>query len=161
MKTKLVYVLVSSKEDLYWEQCLISVMSARYQMPQAQIYLVCDDQTNDSLRGIREEIKQFITKLIVIPFDKNIEKLRRSRILKVTLRKIISGDFLYIDCDTLITHSLGEIDNFSFSLAAVLDGHCIFKKHPMFDFFVKQNKHLNYPIDKIVKYFNGGVMYVK
>lgn len=96
MKTKLVYVLVSSKEDLYWEQCLISVMSARYQMPQAQIYLVCDDQTNDSLRGIREEIKQFITKLIVIPFDKNIEKLRRSRILKVTLRKIISGDFLYI-----------------------------------------------------------------
>lgn len=36
-----------------------------------------------------------------------------------------------------------------------------FQKHPMFDFFVKQNKHLNYPIDKIVKYFNGGVMYVK
>ena len=161
MKTKLVYVLVSSKEDLYWEQCLISVMSARYQMPQAQIYLVCDDQTNDSLRGIREEIKQFITKLIVIPFDNNVEKLRRSRILKVTLRKIISGDFLYIDCDTLITYSLDEIDNFSFSLAAVLDGHCIFKKHPMFDFFVKQNKHLDYPIDKIVKYFNGGVMYVK
>ena len=138
MKTKLVYVLVSSKEDFYWEQCLISVMSARYQMPQAQIYLVCDDKTNDSLYGIREEIKQFITKLIVIPFDNNVEKVRRSRILKVTLRKIINGDFLYIDCDTLITHSLDDIDNFSFSLAAVLDGHCIFKKHPMFDFFVKR-----------------------
>lgn len=66
-ENKVSICLVSSKEDLYWEQCLISVMSARYQMPQAQIYLVCDDQTNDSLRGIREEIKQFITKLIVIP----------------------------------------------------------------------------------------------
>lgn len=34
----------------------------------------CDDQTNDSLCGKREEIKQFITKLIVIPFDKDVKK---------------------------------------------------------------------------------------
>lgn len=45
MNTKIVYVLSSDENDLFWEQCLISVMSARHHMPNSTIYLVCDDTT--------------------------------------------------------------------------------------------------------------------
>ena len=54
MKTKIAYVLVSSHRDLFWEQCLISVMSLRHHMPDAHTVLVCDTETKESLKaGIR------------------------------------------------------------------------------------------------------------
>lgn len=162
MKTKIAYVLVSSNKDLFWEQCLISVMSARYYMPDACTVLVCDTETKNSLNdGIRNDIVRYFSEIISIPFDDKIENIKRSRILKISLREVIKGDFLYIDCDTLITQPLYDIDNLSCSIAAVLDGHCLFKSHPMREFFLKQNMYLNYAHDRIVKYFNGGVMYVK
>ena len=162
MKTKIAYVLVSSNEDLFWEQCLISVMSVRHYMPDAYTVLVCDTETKNSLNDdIRNDITNFFSEIISISFDDKIGNTRRSRILKVSLRKIITGDFLYIDCDTLITQQLCDIDNLSYPIAAVLDGHCLFKSHPMREFFLKQNRRLDYAHDRIIKYFNGGVMYVK
>lgn len=162
MKTKIVYVLVSSKKDFFWEQCLISVMSARYHMPKVHTVLICDTETKESLcDAIRNQIAQYFSEIIAIPFGNNVDMTKRSRILKVSLRNIVTGDFLYIDCDTLITQPLYDIDNFPYTIAAVLDGHCPFKCNPMREFFLLQNKHLNYPLDKINKYYNGGVMYVK
>ena len=162
MKTKIAYVLVSSHRDLFWEQCLISVMSLRHHMPDAHTVLVCDTETKESLKaGIRNELSNYFSEIISISFDEKTGNTKRSRILKVTLREIITGDFLYIDCDTLITQQLCDIDNLSYPIAAVLDGHCLFKSHPMREFFLKQNKHLDYAHDSIVKYFNAGVMYVK
>ena len=162
MKTKIAYVLVSSHKDLFWEQCLISVMSVRQYMPDAHTVLVCDTDTKESLNdGIRNDISKYFSEIISISFDEKVGNTMRSRILKVTLREIITGDFLYIDCDTLITQQLSDIDNLTYPIAAVLDGHCLFKSHPMREFFLKQNKHLDYAHDRIVKYFNAGVMYVK
>lgn len=162
MITKIVYVLVSSKKDFFWEQCLISIMSVRHLMPEAYTVLVCDTETKESLcDNIRNQITQYFSEIIAIPFENDVEKTKRSRILKVSLRNIVNGDFLYIDCDTLITQPLYEIDSFPYTIAAVLDGHCLFKCNPMREFFLSQNKHLNYPHDKICKYYNGGVMYVK
>lgn len=162
MKTKIAYVLVSSHKDLFWEQCLISVMSVRHHMPDAHTVLVCDTETKESLNdGIRNDISKYFSEIISISFDEKVGNTMRSRILKVTLREIITGDFLYIDCDTLITQQLSDIDNLTCPIAAVLEGHCLFKSHPMREFFLKQNKHLDYAHDRIVKYFNAGVMYVK
>ena len=162
MKTKIAYVLVSSHKDLYWEQCLISVMSVRHHMPDAHTVLVCDTETKETLNdGIRNDISKYFSDIISISFDEKVGNTMRSRILKVTLRDIIIGDFLYIDCDTLITQKLSDIDNLTYPIAAVLEGHCLFKSHPMREFFLKQNKHLDYAHDRIVKYFNAGVMYVK
>ena len=159
MKTKIAYALVIFQKDLFWEQCLISVMSVRHHMPDAHTVLVCDTETKESLNdGIRNDISKYFSEIISISFDEKVGNTMRSRILKVTLREIITGDFLYIDCDTLITQQLSDIDNLTYPIAAVLDGHCLFKSHPMREFFLKQNKHLDYAHDRIVKYFNAGVM---
>lgn len=52
------------------------------------------------------------------------------------------GD-LYVDCDTLITQPLYEIDSFPYTIAAVLMADGPFKCNPMREFFLLQNKHLN------------------
>lgn len=161
MRTKLVYVLVSTPKDFFWEQCLISVMSAKNLMPSCNVTLVCDDITRDSLVDVRQQILDFIDEIIVLRFDKNIKAVERSRLIKVNLRNTISGDYLYIDCDTLIIEDLSDVDNLNVNVGAVLEGHCMLKSHPMINYFARQNKHLRYDFNSVIQYFNAGVMYVR
>lgn len=140
MKTKIVYVLASSQEDYFLEQCLISLKFLRKYNPEAYVVLVCDDTTESSLNGNRQDIKLLINELKSIQFERPVNKVERSRLMKVNLRKYVEGDFLYIDCDTIIVNDLSEIDNFTFSIGAVLDGHQPLKSHPMRSYFKKQNQ---------------------
>lgn len=161
MKTKIVYVLASSSSDFFYEQCLVSIKSAKVHNPSADIILVCDNKTKDSFVGLRSEIISLVSDVIDIHFDDAINNLERSRRMKVNLRSYINGDFLYIDSDTLIVQDLSDIDNCLFSLAAILDGHCRLKKHVMRSYFYKQNLNINPDIVNEESYFNGGVIYSK
>ncbi|HRK80934.1 MAG TPA: hypothetical protein PLZ12_05795 [Saprospiraceae bacterium] len=161
MKTKLLYILSSSEADTYLESALISIYSARFRMPDANITLLVDDITNNSFTGSRKELLNFITENIVVNFDIDIDFKVRSRLLKTNMRNHVSGDFLYIDCDTLIASSLNDIDNCKFDIAAVLDGHTVLRKHPVYEIFAKQSSVFNYPFEKVENYFSGGAMYVK
>lgn len=163
MKTKLVYVLTCAPEATYIEQALISIWSARYHNPDAHIVLIVDDKTNLLLVGKRAELLDYISEKMVVelPVDMNI--LERSRHIKTSVRKLIVGDYLFIDTDTIICRSLEDIDKLDCEVSAVLDYHCPVEKYP------KDLKwHLKGRCDKIgvdycnvKEYFNSGVMYVK
>lgn len=161
MITKIVYVLASGYGDLFYEQCLISVLSARQSNPDGHIVLVCDDSTRQSLSGLRSEIINLVSEVIEVPFTPNVDNFIRSRRMKLLLRELIKGDFLYVDCDTIIIQDLSEVDKWPYSVAAVLDGHSKLKGHPMWSFFEKQNAHLDYPFEQVDSYFSGGVIYSK
>jgi hypothetical protein len=161
MKTKLLYILSSTEADTYLESALISIYSARFRMPDVNITLLVDNNTNNSFVGSRKELLNFITEKIVIIFDKHIDFKVRSRLLKTNMRNHVSGDFLYIDCDTVIASPLNDIDNCKFDIAAVLDGHTVLKKHPVYEIFVKESSVFNYSFKKVENYFSGGAMYVK
>lgn len=161
MKTKILYILSSSEADTYLESALISIYSARFRMPDVNIILLVDDITNNSFVGSRKDLLNLITEKIVINFDKDIDFKVRSRLLKTNMRNHVSGDFLYIDCDTLIANSLNDIDDCKFDIAAVLDGHTVLKKHPVYEIFEIQSSVFQYPFEKVENYFSGGAMYVK
>lgn len=162
MKTKIVYVLASSMEDYFLEQCFISILSTRSFNPTTEIILVCDSETKDSLhQEVRKELLALISNVLVVDFNPDIDNVERSRKMKTHLRELVQGDFLYIDCDTLITSDLSEIDNCQYSIAAVLDGHQLLKSHPMRSYFANQNDHLEYDFSIVEKYFSGGVIYAK
>ena len=60
-----VYVLVSGKNDLYYEQALMSTYSLRNLMPDANIALLVDNKTEDSINSDylkRTEIKNMFQK---------------------------------------------------------------------------------------------------
>ena len=68
MITKIAYVLASGYDDLFYEQCLISILSARKSNPESHIVLVCDDPTRWSLTGLRSEIINLVSEVIEVSF---------------------------------------------------------------------------------------------
>ena len=117
----LVYIVVSNSSDCYLEQAYVSMSSARYHTPDVHITLVMDTYTADNLNGFRKTEAQYADEIIVVDLNKDIPAKKRSRLLKTSLRNIVDGDFLYIDCDTVIVDDLSSIDFIDFSFGAVKD----------------------------------------
>lgn len=160
MFTKIVYTLVSDESDNYYEQALISLYSLRLYHPRPDIVvLVVDENTDKTLTGEREEIKKYVSEIISIQVPTNYDKKHSSRYLKTRLREFIKGDYLFIDCDTIICKPLSDIDDISAPLAMVSD---LNDNLPLQDETVIarcEKGGLGYLKGK--PYFNSGVIYAK
>lgn len=161
MKTKAVYVVTSSDKDYFLEQLILSVHSLKLWNPSMSITLVTDNETAKTFTEKRKQIFEYITDLITEEIPSDFNKMQRSRYLKTSLRRIVKGDFLYIDTDTIITGDLSEVDSFQFDLGAVLDRHMIISNHTGKKNILKYAKMLDWAIPEDNKYFNGGIMYAK
>lgn len=161
MKTKIVYVLVSSSKDIYLEQAYISMYSVKYYMPDAHITLLTDKQTEATFTNVREKELKYTDEIISIDIDNKYSAQQRSRILKTSVRKYIKGDFLFIDTDTIIVKPLYDIDLIEADIAACWDTHAPFLLNPYRRMCLEHGKKLKWPIDKEEIYFNSGVIYVK
>lgn len=164
MQTELVYVLTCAPEATYIEQALISIWSARYHNPEAHIVLLVDDLTNGLLVGKRAEVLKYISKKVVISFeDANATMMYRSRFLKTSVRQLVKGDFLFMDCDTIITQCLAEIDNINAEIAAVLDSNRYVSEYQKQDKEAILNRATlcGWSFENLNEYRNSGVVYVK
>lgn len=161
MKTKIVYVLVSSNNDIYLEQAYVSMYSVKYYMPDAHITLLTDKLTKATFIGIRKKEIQYVDELISIEISGNYTASQRSRILKTSVRKYIKGDFLFIDTDTIIVKPLYEIDNMEADIAACWDTHSPFVSNPYRSMCIEHGKKLGWPIENETVYYNSGVIFAK
>lgn len=121
MNTKIVYTLVSDETDFYLEQALMSVYSLRKYHPDSVVELVVDSCTETTLEGKRSKIREYVTTVVSVDVPDQFDKKSRSRYLKTNLRQLVHGDYLFVDCDTVICAKLDNIDNFEGELAAVSD----------------------------------------
>lgn len=164
MKTKLVYVLTCAPEANYIEQALMSVWSARHWNPDAHIVLITDNLTDKLFVGKRADILDYISEKIVVPFeDDSLSMMYRSRWIKTSVRQLITGDFLFIDCDTIVCKSLAEVDNFDCEVGAVYESHLPIKDwHPgLLQAANDKCKLLGFDLTKEPEYYSSGVLYVK
>lgn len=161
MKTKIVYVLVSSEKDIYLEQAYISMCSLRHYMPDARIVLLTDNITAGTFVGIRKEEVKYVDEMIIADLDDSLTAQQRSRQLKTSVRNRVEGDYLFIDCDTIVTKSLESIDLVTDNIAACRDTHSSFSNNPYRDMCIEHGHLLGWPIDDEKDYFNSGVIYVK
>ncbi|MBR1564503.1 MAG: hypothetical protein IJ650_04075 [Paludibacteraceae bacterium] len=161
MNTKLVYVLTCAPEATYIEQALMAVFSARHWNPAAHIVLIVDDLTDTLFVGKRAEILDYITEKIVIPFDDaTLSPMYRSRWIKTSVRRLITGDFLFIDCDTICCADLSDVDDFQFEIGAVGDNNTSFQNDLFKNDTIKQVSPLC-DISNEEYYFSSGVMFCK
>lgn len=162
MQTKVVYALVSSVDDYYLEQAYVSMYSLKRHMPEMPIYLVTDDLTQASFIGIRKNGLQFVEDVITIPLDASFTQQQRSRLIKTSIRQYVTGDYIYIDCDTIICRPLPSLESIYSDIAACLDSHCLdYHDNPYRWLGLSHGRSLDWPIDKESIYFNGGVMFAK
>lgn len=162
MRTKLVYVVTSSDKDIYLEQFFVSSYSAKYYMPDCYIILLTDVETEKSFSEKRKQELQYADEIISINLDaKKNTAQKRSRLLKTNVRNYVKGDFLFIDCDTIIAKPLYEIDNCEYEMAACWDSHSLFKNNPYRNLCITDCKKINFNVEKEDIYFNSGVIYCK
>lgn len=167
MKTKIVYCLVSDRTDYYYEQLLISLCSLRKHNLDANVEVICDQDTFSTLTSIRRGIFEHGIHVVPVEVPKNWRKTERSRYLKSNLRRLVRGDYLYIDTDTIICSKLDSIDDIDCDIAAVLDSHL---ERPL-PKFSKCRHHTEKWIWGVAHkadiditglwQYNGGVLYVK
>ena len=161
MKTKLLYVLVSNRNDVYLEQAHISIHSAKYYMPDCHVTLLVDETTDMDMDDNRRKILSNVDEYIVISLTEGTNSQQRSRLLKCGARKYVKGDFLFIDTDTIIARPLYEIDVITSSIAATRDSHSDFLLNPYREMCIEHGKKLEWPIEEESMYFNSGVLFVK
>lgn len=159
MNTQIIYSIISSEQDYYLEQLIMSVYSLRIHNPKVPVTVVTDNSTASTFTGWRSCIKEMINHLQVIPIPKEYNQIQRSRYLKTNLRKFIKGDYLFIDTDTIICGSLEEIDNTDADIALVTDcnGNLLLDEQSVINrcHIAGFDNMNNQP------YFNSGVMFVR
>lgn len=162
METKIVYVLVSTEKDIYLEQAYVSMYSLKRYMPDAKITLLTDKLTVDTFIGVRKEQIKYVDEIVIVDLDGDkLNAQQRSRQLKTSVRNRISGDFLFVDCDTIIVSSLEEIDKCDAEIAACRDTHSYLADNPYQDMHLHDGHKLGWPIDDEKDYFNSGIIFVK
>ena len=114
---KIVYVTVGADKIEYINMQRIAVASAKKHMPHVPVVIVTDGETLPKLR----KYKDFAgVELASFPVPADLNTVEKSRYLKTNLRSLISGDFLYIDSDSIICEDFSS-DLPECSLGLVLD----------------------------------------
>lgn len=162
MKTKIVYVCVSDDFDTYLEQAFVSIYSLRKYNPDAFVEIVVDKVTEATFVGKRAKIKELVSRITAVDVPSEFSKRQRSRYLKTNLRNLVTGDFLYLDTDTIIRNSLDEIDDLNCDVAAVRECNAIqsFTKNEVWMYNLAAKAGLETVLDN-EPYFNSGVMFVR
>lgn len=156
-----VYVLVSTQDDYYYEQFLISATSLRHYMKKVNIILLTEQETNKYIKEFHSDINHIVNQIIVSDLSEEYNRVARSRILKTKMRELVKGDFLYIDCDTVICESLESIQNLNNS-AAVLDSHCrVNNKIVESQYKLARANKFHFSVGYHNMHFNCGVLWCK
>lgn len=157
---KYVYVLTSSEKDFYYEQFFLSLVSLRLYNPEAEIIVLIDEKTKLGLTGKRSEYEKFSPEIIVIKVPADFSQKEASRWIKTSIHHYVPGDFLFIDCDTIICENLSYDFPDNIKIGAVLDTHLTLDKHHLRDNFQKEDIGAGFSssLNTNIRY-NGGLIF--
>jgi hypothetical protein len=158
---KYIYVLICSEHNTYYEQFLLSVASLFFYNREIDVIVLTDKTTSNVL--VKKNLnhgRSFKIKVVDTPSDLSQKKV--SRFIKTSMRKYITGDFLFIDCDTIITEKLDYDFPSNIQIGAVLDTHVPLSKHHLFNDFQKRDKIAGFQISgKIDAHYNSGIIFCR
>lgn len=157
MKTKFVYVLVSEESDYYYEMVSLSLYSLRLYHPADLVEVVMDEATHQRLVGKQATLLDEVTP-VVVPIPPEYNTRQRSRYLKTRLRKIVKGDYLFLDCDTIVCEPLNDVDAFNVAIAMKPDGNRLELSDQG---WIKTCIDAGLGKLENVPFFNSGIIYVK
>ena len=159
---KYVYVLTSSDNDLYYEQFYLSVVSLRIHNPDSHIAVLIDSKTKDGLSGKRSGYEQYVTETITISAPEELTQKEVSRWIKTSINKYVTGDFLYIDCDTVVSGTLENDFPCDIKVGAILDTHVPLSKHHLAAHFEDEDRKLEFKSSfETGRRYNGGVIFCR
>lgn len=154
----IVYVLTIGPNGLASAHMnLVSAWSIRYSNPSFKITVVCDNKSYCCLNEHKHKLLDNIDHII------NVEKIDGdnnyvNRFIKTSLIQLVYNDFLYLDADTFVKGSLGDLSGVSEDIAGVANHNNIDSSKIVID-ELNKIKYLNWNIPK--SYINGGFLHIK
>ena len=132
MIPQIVYVLVANEKNLYLEEMWVSIFSLRRHHPEATVKVLVDMETKEYLSRF-PQLTSMIDETVVVQTPAGYNAKQRSRQIKTTIRNVLTGDYIFIDTDTVICKPLDgivedirELKDFR-GIAAVREGHATMK----------------------------------
>ena len=162
MESKIVYVLVSSEDDLYLEELWVSSYSLRHFHPKENVLVLSDKPTAERISQ-RSSLAALISEIKIISVPESYSGKFRSREIKTSIRNLIDGDFLFIDTDTVITQPLCDDDFLTVrNIAMVPELHGPFNNHLFYDYTCRDVKRIfDVDVTDSPYWFNSGCMFVR
>ena len=157
---KYVYVLTSIEEDYYYEQFLLSIFSFRLFNKDAEVILLIDENTKQTLIDKRTQYEKYISRVIIVNVPNNYSQKEASRWIKTSIHHYVEGEFLYIDCDTIITEKIESEFFNDIKIGAILDTHVTLEKHHLRNNFRLEDLNAGFSSSlKTNIRYNGGIVY--
>ena len=120
--------------------------------------------TNQLFWGNRAQILDYVSEKIVVPFeDASLTPMYRSRWIKTSVRQLVRGDFMFVDCDTIVCKRLSDIDAFDCKVGAVFESHLLVEDYcdSLRKKALAENALIGVDLDEEKEYFSSGVLWVK
>lgn len=154
-----VYVLISSENDFYSEQALLSIYSLKKHNSDAFVIMITDMNTYEHIKKRLSVLIDYVDEFKFENFKSESNK-ERSRILKTRIPNYVVGDFIFLDCDTVICEKIFFVNKNSIS--AVLDTHKTLKQHTFSETII-DNYRKNSFIEAETSdfHYNSGVMFCR
>ena len=157
-----VYVVVSSIDDYYAEQAMLSIISLKHYNADAGVTLLTDRETYETFNGVRGDLKVLADDIKIVDVNEKFDRFQRSRYMKTSVRNLIDGDFVFLDVDTVVQGDLSELEQIESEIAMVRQTECIIpgvslSKHLMKEYMAKIGASSNNSA-KITDFFNSGVI---
>jgi lipopolysaccharide biosynthesis glycosyltransferase len=130
--------------------------------PRAELVVLIDSKTKINWTEKRSAYEPIVSEIKVIDVPAEYSQKEASRYIKTSIHHYIDDDFLFIDCDTVITCELHCDFSGEVSVGAVLDTHAPLSEHYLRSIFQKEDKRLgfNSSFKSDVRY-NGGLVYYR
>lgn len=164
MIPQIVYVLVANEKNLYLEEMWVSIFSLRRHHPEATVKVLMDIETKEYLSRF-PQLTSMIDETVVVQTPAGYNAKQRSRQIKTTIRNVLTGDYIFIDTDTVICKPLDgivedirELKDFR-GIAAVREGH-VTMKETLFPPTGTVKRIFDIDISQSPLMTNSGVMFV-
>lgn len=164
MIPQIVYVLVANEKNLYLEEMWVSIFSLRRHHPEATVKVLMDIETKEYLSRF-PQLTSMIDETVVVQTPAGYNAKQRSRQIKTTIRNVLTGDYIFIDTDTVICKPLDgivedirELKDFR-GIAAVREGH-VTMKDTLFPPTGTVKRIFDIDISQSPLMTNSGVMFV-
>lgn len=163
------YVLTDDSFLRYTKQLLISLSSLRFRNPEVFVCIFTDDSTARVWPvKYKRQFEKLRAEVSIIHIPDSYSPMEKSRYLKTSLRKYITGSILYLDTDTVIadTFTLDELTgdimfahdaNYDPAVNGKIPGGLVYD----LDGHRELAREYGYPFNETDEYFNGGVFWVK
>lgn len=114
------YVLSCDGFGEHAEMLCVSANTLRRWHRDAEVVVLCDEETNTKLGMSRERITSCASRIKVVGSVQG-EARERSRAIKTTMRRYLDGPFVFLDLDTIVLGELSELQEARHELSIAYD----------------------------------------